>query len=180
MQRNRIRVVALVTLLSAASLAAQPRRELLVRLTEVPQGIRLDTIGRVEKIGAPLERTFDAVRKAYAEFEIGTNTESVQHGEIGNTALALRRRFAGERVSKSLDCGRGMAGDYADQYRISVAVVTWVSPRESAADSSTVHTALVGGGRATDGATAWPLQCASLGYFERKLAKRVRELAAAP
>jgi hypothetical protein len=167
-------LAALLVLAVPSAVIGQPTRELMVRLTETPQGIRLDTIGRQEKIAAPVERTFEALKLAYAEFEIPRNTESSQYREIGNTQLATRRSFAKERISKSLDCGRGLTGEYADQYRVTIAVVSWVSPLRDRTDSSTIHTALVGGGRATDGSTAWPLQCASLGAFERRLANRVR------
>jgi hypothetical protein len=179
MPRRVARLVA-VALLTPLALAAQPRRELQIRLVETPQGIRLDTIGRTVKIGASESRTFDAVVKAHEEFGIARNTESRASGEVGNTALVARRNFANERMSLAVDCGKGMTGSYADQYRLTLAVVTWVSPFGAAKDSATVHTALVGGGRATDGSTAWPLQCASLGRFEKRLADRVKELVKAP
>ncbi|MCU0648563.1 MAG: hypothetical protein MUF00_11240 [Gemmatimonadaceae bacterium] len=163
-----------------ALLLAQPRRELNIRIPEAPQGVRLDTIGRTTKIGAPEARTFDAVVKAYEEFGIARNTESRANGEVGNTALVVRRQFANDRLSRAMDCGRGITGDYADQYRMTLALVTWVRPFGAAGDSATVHTAIVGGGRATDGTTAWPMQCASLGRFEAKLADRVKQLVREP
>jgi hypothetical protein len=179
MPRRRIRLLAL-SVLAPLALVAQPRRELNVRIPEAPQGVRLDTIGRTVRIGAAEAKTFDAVVKAYEEFGIARNTELRAAGEVGNIALVARRTFANDRMSLSIDCGRGMTGSYADQYRVTLAVVTWVSPFGAAKDSATIHTALVGGGRATDGTSAWPLQCASLGRFERRLEMRVKELVVAP
>ncbi|MCU0636655.1 MAG: hypothetical protein MUE41_17425 [Gemmatimonadaceae bacterium] len=172
--------LALASTVLPLTLLAQPRRELNVRIPEAPQGVRLDTIGRTVKVAAPESKTFDAVVKAYDEFEIPRNTEQRGSGEIGNTALVVRRAFAKDRLSRVMDCGRGMTGEYADQYRVTLAVVTWVRPFGAAGDSATVHTALVGGGRAMDGSSAWPIQCASLGKFEARLAERVRELVRAP
>jgi hypothetical protein len=176
------RSVGLLVLLLALPvlLAAQPRRSLVVRNVDLPAGVRLDTIGRLEKVAAPAAATFDAVVTAFTEFGIPRNTESVAGGEVGNVELVTRRTFAGERASLSVDCGRGMTGSYADSYRLRLAVVTWVSPMGAAPDSSTLHTALVGGARAVDGTSAWPVQCASLGRFEKRLAARVRELVQSP
>jgi hypothetical protein len=168
--------VALAT--GAGAARAQPTRALPVRLPDVPAVIRLDTLGRTLGVSASPARTWDALRAAHAEFKVTPTTRDQARGELGDVALAMRREFAGERVSRSLDCGRGLTGEYADQYRLTAALITWVQAVPSHPDSSTVHTAFVAGGRATDGTRAWPIQCNSLGRFEQRLAQRVRELLA--
>jgi hypothetical protein len=171
-------LLALVLTAGARSALAQPARALPVRLPDVPAVIRLDTLGRTLGVSASPARTWEALRAAHAEFKITPTTRDQTRGELGDVALAMRREFAGERVSRSLDCGRGLTGEYADQYRLTAAIFTWVQGVPSQPDSSTVHTAFVAGGRATDGTRAWPIQCNSLGRFEQRLAERVRALVA--
>ncbi len=170
-------ILSALALLSAGhELHAQPSRALAVRLPEVNTVIRLDTIGRTLGVSASPDRTWEALRTAHDELNIVPTARDRSRGELGDVALVMRREFAGERISRSLDCGRGLTGEYADQYRLTAALLTWVSAVPAHPDSSTVHTALVAGGRVTDGTRAWPIQCNSLGRFEQRLARRIREL----
>jgi hypothetical protein len=161
----------------AAPLDAQPAREILVRLPEVRDLIRLDTLGRTIGVSASPALAYTALEQAHEELGIPRSTADRARREIGHLALPVRRELARERASRSLDCGRGLTGEYADQYRLTVALLTWVAEVPGRPDSSTLHTALVAGGRATDGTRAWPMLCNSLGRLEARLAARVRELA---
>jgi len=166
----------LITGLLVTPVAAQPGRGVVARLPDVRDPIRLDTLGLPLGVGAAPAATFAALEQVHTEFGIVRTISDRARGEMGNLALPVRREFAGERVSRALDCGRGLGGEYADQYRLTVALLTWVTAVPGHPDSSLVHTALVGGGRVVDGTRAWPMQCNSLGHLEARLAKRVRDL----
>lgn len=176
----RVTVGTLLALAASRAAFAQPSRPLAVRLPEVVSVIRLDTIGRTLGVSASPERTWDALRSAHNEFGIVVTTRDHQRGELGDVALGMRRQFAGESISRSLDCGRGLTGEYADQYRVTAALLTWVNAVPLYPDSSTLHTALVAGARVNDGTRGWPVQCSSLGRFEQRLARRVREIVNSP
>ena len=70
-----------------------------------------------------------------------------------------------------LDCGRGMAGPYADTYRIHLSVRTELRPMGS--DSTRVLTGIDAQGESTSG-TANNVQCRSEGRLESMITEALR------
>lgn len=84
----------------------------------------------------------------------------------------VSRRLGGVRMSTLLDCGRGMAGPYADTYRIHLSVSTEIRPLGE--DASTVLTRVEATGQNTGG-TAGNVRCSSLGQLEGRIVDALRE-----
>jgi hypothetical protein len=84
------------------------------------------------------------------------------------------RRIEGERLSRFLDCGRGFtAAPRADEYEITLSVVTRLAPGEQG--GTRIETTVVGSGkpRAVSGN---PVHCRSLGTLEARIAELVAEV----
>ncbi len=84
----------------------------------------------------------------------------------------VSRRLGGVRMSTLLDCGRGMAGPYADTYRIHLSVSTEVRPLGEG--ESTVLTRIEATGQNTGG-TSGNVRCSSLGQLESRIIDALRE-----
>ena len=82
-------------------------------------------------------------------------------------------RIAGRRLSRYLDCGRGMTGANADTYRVTISLVTWAT--EGSSGGTQVHTAIEASAKARD-VNSYPVNCSSKGVLEREIAELVAEV----
>lgn len=89
---------------------------------------------------------------------------------LGTTENRIRR-FGTTRLSRYLDCGSGMAGQYADLYDVYVSVVTQLHPGEG--DGTQVRTQVEAS--AKDGAHGnSALRCTSKGTLEAAIVKSLQ------
>jgi hypothetical protein len=82
-------------------------------------------------------------------------------------------RIGGKRLSRYLDCGRGMTGANADIYRVTVSLVTWVSAQSGG--RTQIHTAIQANAKARD-VNSYPVNCSSKGILEREIAELTAEV----
>jgi hypothetical protein len=122
--------------------------------------------------GSPA-RVFHALAEVYAELKIETALMDSVELEIGNEKFFKRGSVAGRRLSGFLECGSGLTGEYADNHRVDLSLVTFVRPKT--ADRSTIRTVLLGAAiNVTEGAK--PTQnCNSNGELERLIHQRVTQ-----
>lgn len=132
--------------------------------------VLLDTVA-VWKVlpGSPIE-TFRSVRRILDSLSLPITHADSAHGVIYNRGFVARSRLAGKQVSSSLRCGVGLAGDYADFWRVSVAYAVFV---RAEGDASRLGIALVAGANDVEGVSKPPVQCATTGVLEQRIATLV-------
>jgi hypothetical protein len=122
-------------------------------------------------LGASAEDAWTAAVATYEELGIEV-TYSRPGEEVGNRQFRVRRRLAGDRLSKYLRCGVDATGrPMADSYVVTLNVVsevTGVTDLQSRMGTTVSATALKPGGTSTA-----PVVCASKGLLEERIAELV-------
>lgn len=184
MHRALLAAVAAMTLLSPAPAKAQvpPSTQTVaaidmdVRLRGFRQRVLLDTVALWQVVNDTPAHTYGSVRQLLDSLKVPyTNVDSV-HGRIWNKGFVTRLRFAGKQISASLRCGSGPAGDYADNWRISVAYAVYIEP--SANNGTRLGIALIAGANDIEGASKPAVQCSTTGAFEQQITQLVKGAAA--
>ncbi|MGH7603804.1 MAG: hypothetical protein ACRENK_07385 [Gemmatimonadaceae bacterium] len=120
---------------------------------------------RTAVVHAAPDRMLAALKAAYAGLGIETKLWDPSNGQVGNREFVRTRRMAGAAMSQYVSCGTTLTGEAADSYRITISLVSQVSP---VADSSRIDTQLVA--RADDMASnKGTITCQTLGTLEGKL-----------
>ncbi len=121
-------------------------------------------------VDAPLDSVWLALPKAYDLLGIpdaGVDPERTMFGNPGYRA----RRIEGERLSKYVDCGMGAtAAPNADQYDVTVSVLTPLTPGEDGGTMVVTTVEATGKPRAVSGN---PVYCQSKGTLEARVAQLV-------
>lgn len=124
-------------------------------------------------LGASAQNVWEAAMAAYEELGIEV-TNSEPGRRVGNRQFRVRRRLAGDRLSKYLRCGIDATGrPMADSYIVKLNVVselTSISDLQSRMSTTVSATALKPGGTSTD-----PVVCTSKGLLEERIADLVSE-----
>jgi hypothetical protein len=116
-------------------------------------------------VKAPPAKVLVALLSAYADLGIEVRLYDPSAGQVGNRDFSSVHRFAGERISKYLSCGQILMGLAADSYRITMSLVSQVTPHGSDTNLGTWLTA-----SARDLATSSSSSsCVSTGALETKL-----------
>ena len=107
----------------------------------------------------------------YERLQIPVTLSNPPRWEFGNPRF-LARRIEGARLSNHFDCGRTLTGQRADEYAVTLSVVTRLT--DAPGDSTAVVTTVDGSAkaRATSGNA---LHCASKGTLEMRVAQLVVE-----
>ena len=127
------------------------------------------TVALETDLGASARDVWEAATAAYEE--LGIEVTYSRPGEyVGNRRFDVRRRFAGDRLSKYLRCGVEVTGrPMADSYTVTFNVVSEivsVTDLQSRVLTTVVATAIKPGGTSTE-------PCVSKGLLEEKLADMV-------
>ena len=116
-------------------------------------------------IEAPPPATLAALNSAYADLGIEVKLWNPQTGEVGNKNFTKMYRLAGKPLSDYVGCGTITTGQAADSYRVTMSLVSRVTP---AAGGSRVDTQLTA--YAEDiGSSKGTLACLTLGTLEGRL-----------
>lgn len=169
-RRSSWATVALgAVMLTASSLDAQ-RPAPVVRLPAHINPIQLDTLVIAwERTAAPRGEVFAAVRSAYESLRIKPDYVDSLAGHFGVLKLRASTKLGGERLSTYFNCGRGMAGDNADQWRLSIALVTFLRP--SGVSNTEFGTGLAAQAQDMSGVSKDQVTCGSTGQLETRLIK---------
>ncbi len=126
----------------------------------------------VRSVDASPEEVWAALPAVYAELEIPLTVRDPATRTLGNGGFRPRR-IAGKRRSTFVDCGYGItATPYADQYQVTMSVVTRVRVGEDGA--TVVETELTGTAKPRD-VSGGVLTCNTKGVLERTILERLRE-----
>ena len=169
----------LLALLPAAALAqgppkmtARPAGRVRVSLPGFTAPIALDTVATVTEINAPIGKVWAAAADAMKQFAIPVDVRDSLAGLVGSTSFAKSRSIGGAQMSASFNCGTGITGPNADNYRINLAVMAMmeaISP-----EKTKLLVAVVGSATDVQGSSKDPVTCATTGTLEGKIEKHIK------
>lgn len=131
-----------------------------------------DTMGMPYTVPYSAVAVFQALPAVYESLKIPAEVRDSALMAVGSQGFDRRVEIAGRRISGMLACGAGPDGDYADYYKISLSLVTFVSPADE--HSSTIRSVLLGS--ATTGTARGNRDCRSNGELERRIPELVKRL----
>lgn len=131
------------------------------QLTIVPSGGP-----NVLKVAASIDRIWKALPAIYDSLAIPLSVNDARQRVIGNEGFKLRRRLGKIPLSKYLECGRSQMEPNADEYEITLSVITRLAVIDSAQTkvTTTVEASARGLQFAGQGAN-----CSTTGTLEIKL-----------
>jgi len=120
-------------------------------------------------VDAPRDRVLSALSAAYSELGIEMKVYDSGSGQVGNRNLVKSSRLAGERLSRFLRCGTVIGGDAADNYRVTMSIISQATPSEG---GTTVETWLTASAR-DHGTSSGGVACATTGSLEDRINRLV-------
>lgn len=116
--------------------------------------------------GAPAA-IWPELQRTYNELGIGVAELNHEAYVIGNSALSVAQRLAGERLSKWVDCGRTATGvPAADRYPVSLQIFTQLVPTS---DGGSEARTLITGTAANPTSNDAVMRCVSTGQLELRI-----------
>ncbi len=127
-----------------------------------------DSRGSRHGIGEAPAQVWPALVRTYNELEIPLGSiEPAQH-RLGNNALAVQRRLAGEPISRLLNCGTdGFGSPLADKYQVTVSLITVLEAGEG---GTTQMQTWLSGTAINRGVSGAPVHCGTTGRLEERIA----------
>jgi hypothetical protein len=116
-------------------------------------------------VPAPPAKVFTALNSVYGDLGIDVKLSDPTSGQIGNRNFVKTHRLAGEPISSYVDCGLTVTGLAADNYRVTMSLVSQVTARDG---GSNVETWLTAGARDLATSTG-DISCVSKGTLETKV-----------
>ena len=173
----RARSLCLLALLlvTVAELHAQTAYRARVSLRGYRDPIALDTLASVYTVNAAVGTTFAAAAQTFKTLGFDATVRDSVGGLIGNIEFSRTRTLVGSQMSTWLNCGSGMTGPNADNYRITIALMIMV---DLAPDNSTrLRIGMVGSGANIVGNSNDPVACATTGRLEERIAQLIKNTA---
>ena len=167
----RIAIILLGVLLLPVSLAAQsgfvPEAQL-VRLKGYRDRVRLDTTIIWKQVNGPPATTMRNLVAVLDSLQVPVEVADSTKGRLHHSGFVVRTRLAGMPISHSFRCGTGLAGDYADTWRVNVAYVAYVLPDGT---RSLVGLGSAAGASDIEGASKPAVPCATTGGLLKELTR---------
>ena len=188
MRRSALPTLALVALLSLACASGNPGTpeggergtNLNIQMRRGGPDLNLRTIANVDVVhdtlsGSP-DDLFALLPEVYNDLEIPISTVNAEAHALGALEVRARGDFAGERISRWLDCGTSITGNVAEQREIYITALTQVEALEEAPGVSGLSVHLKGYA-VPSGRSGNRTSCRSAGRLERVVIAHLRELA---
>ena len=165
-QSLSIAVTAAAVVSCASAPAAGPAPNERVLATSDVGTIRSHDINAADStIEAVPDIVFAALAEAYKDLGIEVKFVNSQTRQVGNKRFSKMYDIAGVKLSKYVGCGSTETGSAADNYRVTMSLVSQVTPSGS---GSRVSTQL--SGYAEDlGSSKGALSCITLGGLEQRI-----------
>jgi hypothetical protein len=123
-------------------------------------------------VDASVDRVWVTLLMVYEELGIPLEVHEPANKRLGNSGFRPGN-LGGERLSRYLDCGRGMGiSNYADSYQVSMSITTHVSENDDGRALVETEVVAYAEPRAVRGD---PLHCSTLGTLERRIVDMVSE-----
>jgi hypothetical protein len=119
----------------------------------------------VAKYKSPRNVVVPALKEAYEELGIPVKVADAVSGQVGNNFFVKHWKLGDQALSHYLQCGNSSTGPAADNYKITLSVLSLVSPDSAGSKVNTVVQA-----RADDSAgSSGSVQCQTTGFLESDL-----------
>lgn len=125
----------------------------------------------VRTLDVAAETVWSVVGGVYAQMEIPVEESDPRVMQLGTPGYAARR-IEGDRMNAFVDCGSNLAGPMANQYDITLAVVTKLTSKGPESTEILTMVDAYGRPRAVSGN---PIHCQSRGVLEQRVAQRIAE-----
>lgn len=123
-------------------------------------------------IDAPVESVWSVLPSVYERLDVPLSVLDTLAMQIGNRSFKPRR-LGGSRLSKYIDCGRGItATQNADAYEVTMLLLTRVKQADG---GGTLLSIEIGGNAKPRAVSSNPVRCVSKGTLEALMADLVRE-----
>lgn len=129
-------------------------------------------------IAAPPAVVWAATKKVYGAMGIPLTVEDPAGHQLGNPNFYASRQFAGQPMTKLVDCGNGMTGQKAATYRIYMSLITVV--QSDGGSGSLVHTTFAALGQDVSEGSTDRIACGSKGALEQLVLEQIAAAAAKP
>jgi hypothetical protein len=130
------------------------------------ESVSTDTVSRAPNL------TWRGLVATYASLGLPILGADAPRRIIATRHFRAHGAFAGERMSRWMDCGSSITGDIATSYEITMRLASVIDSLQTG--QSVLHTAVNATAAATGGGTT-PVHCRSLGGLEKRIAAGVRE-----
>ena len=123
----------------------------------------------------PIDRVWAAIPAAYDSLGIAITDMDPRRHVIGNAGMSIRRRLGNTMLSRYLDCGNSQLGPSADEYQITMSIMSSVQARAGGDTTTVVSTNVdaTGTGLQFSGQV---VKCTSRGALEKKLHDTLAQL----
>jgi hypothetical protein len=121
-----------------------------------------ENIGRDSIINTSPDSALAALDAAYHELGIDVRFRNNATGQLGNKRFSRVRELGGVRLSKYIGCGFAETGPVADSYRVTMSLISQVTPIGPASRIDTQLTAYAEDSGSSNGR----LSCTTLGVLE--------------
>ncbi len=140
-----------------------------------PVEILQDPEGVARLVAAPVDSVWLVLAEVYDRMGISVARSNRGQWELGHPGFRARR-IEGKRLSRYLNCGRSISGPLADQYSVTLSVLT----RLTAAEGGTmVVTTVVGAAKSRMASSGGAVPCRSQsGKLELRLVELIVEVLA--
>lgn len=163
-------MLAVAVACAAVPAAAQGVR---VKLPAWVEPVLLDSMRQEHEVKADPALVYRAVLDAYRGLAIPTGNTDGTRGIVGSERFEKIHSLAGAPMSRSFGCGESATGPNADAFRLTIAIVTWVKPRDGG--TTTLAVAAAASGHDVGGVYRIPIKCASTGRMETKILEWVEK-----
>lgn len=188
MRRIAPPLLSLVVLLSLACASGNPETpevgergtNLNIQMRRGGQNLNLRTTAHLDVVHDTLSGSsgdlFSLLPEVYNDLEIPISSVNTEAHALGVLEARARGDFAGERISRWLDCGTSITGNIAEQREVYITALTQVEALEEPPGVSgiSVH---VKGYAIQSGRAGNRTGCRSTGRLERAIIADLREMA---
>lgn len=126
--------------------------------------------GVVRYVNAAPEEVWKTLLATYNELKLPITKLDAARRTVSSTDARAPRRIGGKPLHNYLDCGNGISGPRVDSYDVAYTLVSVVA---AAGDSTAVRSSLVAKARTRTGTSGPPVDCATTGRLEKRLAELV-------
>jgi hypothetical protein len=123
-----------------------------------------------DTLALPASRAWRGLLQTYAGLGVPLQGADGQHYMIATQPFRAHGEFAGERLSRWIDCGQSLTGDNATSYEVTLRLGTLIDTSDTG--RSIVRTA-VNATAIAPGSGTTPVQCATRGALEKRIAALV-------
>jgi hypothetical protein len=165
-------LLALFLVVAPATTSAQAPR---VRsaVPGYPRSLSMDSLASAVEILASKGAIFAAASAVFSDLKIPLGTHDSVGGIVGNGNLIKLHSLAGAPMSRLLNCGSGMTGPNADDWRIYISVFAMIEGKSD--EKSVLRVGFIAGAKDVQGAAKDAVACGTTGVFESMFIDRVKK-----